>query len=274
MILKNKNKSKKSKNKNKSKKSKRGGSTLINSFKNLTPDEIINKIKYHNLNNKEIRDIFNSLEHLKGNKNFVSKFLDYITKELYMEDDFIMTIFETLSVDHRKNKEIVLSFLDNIDYKALILNKLYQESSELCSDRELILKCIIDDGTNMQYVQDELIKDIELWKIAVKNTDIDEDAELCLEFLPDDLKNDIDFLQQLLVNNGLVLRYIREDKQTDQMVAIALRQDPNALKYAAKKFRRNPNLVQIAYDKDVGAAYRYSLLNPSNTDSFDFSEFY
>eukprot|EP00931_Biecheleriopsis_adriatica_P020434 TRINITY_DN13661_c0_g1_i1.p1 TRINITY_DN13661_c0_g1~~TRINITY_DN13661_c0_g1_i1.p1 ORF type:complete len:726 (+),score=144.48 TRINITY_DN13661_c0_g1_i1:347-2524(+) len=121
-----------------------------------------------------------------------------------------------------------------------------------CSDRELVLEAVREEGRALKYAADELRSDRKLVLEAFR-----EDRR-ALVYAADELRSDRNFVLEAVRENGRAFQYVADEFRSNRNFMLeAVRLDGRALAYAADELRSDRELVLEAVRED-GLALEYA----------------
>ncbi len=164
----------------------------------------------------------------------------------------------------KNDKEIALKIIDKNPLHFKYLGEKIREDVDLClyaiDKSNLTCPFVGEKIKKIPFVQ-EIIDTGKSLRLVIKEK-ILLDASIA-KFFPTFLLKDKDFMRELLTHNGEVLKYTlpstREDKE---MVMIAIKDSPLALRHASKKIQSDLTLVFESLKKDIGVLDFIKIENP------------
>ena len=216
-------------------------------------DKLINNNEYQLIcMNVSIEIDFNFL-------NYVL-FIDYINNEYiyifmnlkYYENKYLkyfllninVNIFEYLSTELQKNKEIILLIIKKKYYLLDDVFKKCFSSNELKNDEEFIFNVIKQNGNVLEYLEEKFKNNKQLVLEAIKQN------PYSIQYASIEILADKKIMLEAIKLCGSVLKYASEDLKNDkQIVLTAIQQNGNALIYASKQLNKDKELVIEAVKK-------------------------
>ena len=187
-------------------------------------------------------------------------------------------IYEYLSPEFKKDRDIVLVSINNQ------LNPIFDLLPlKLRNDREIVMAAISKNATMIQFASKTLRGDEEIMSKAVRFNEEQSISDtvlqyassklllrkkFCLEMIkengdefvnvPNELKNDINFIIQALKKNGYILKFLsNEYKENREYVLIAVNSNGCALEFASDELRADKEIAMMAIENRA-SAYSYT----------------
>lgn len=191
--------------------------------------------------------------------------LSIIKKELYQNisyDDKLIN--KVIAHEQITDPEVIKGILS---INGIDLNK---GTTEVQNNREIIKFVVKHNSIALQYLSPELKKDKEIVTLAINFDTTKMETGLkniyninsseAFKFADDSLKNDREFLIQVLRINGYVLKAIPKFKNDTEFVLNAVTQNGLALLHASTDLQNNEDVVMAAVTQN-GIALQYASIS-------------
>lgn len=154
------------------------------------------------------------------------------------------------SIDNNINK-ILIKLEKGIDFN------LNQVDVKYRNHPQIVAKALELDGDNLAYVCEEHKLNKELVKIAVINTS--KSNHSAFKFAADTLKNDINYIEELLTIDGNIIEYVSDNLKNNKSIACrAVTNKASAIKHLNANFRADTEILNLALN--------YGLINETSID--------
>jgi hypothetical protein len=169
-------------------------------------------------------------ETLRGDKEFIKIFIDIVREHPILKNDELVLSF--ISEELRDDKEIIDKAIEH--YGLSTIQYASERLKDTFSNDKKFIKEAIDKGDEdaFKYASEELKNDPEFVKEVI------ELDYICLEYADENLRNNPEIVQKAFEQSNLALIYASETLKNDpEFVMKVIKQDINALEFVNDKFK-------------------------------------